>query len=213
MSTSIEKIIECAGSIKDNFIDNTQEDGRIASAIAENPYLNRLQEIIGEKYPRTKFEIKPARSWCDFMVDDQPFNLKITGGKSADNAMNKLAIVYTLTGSFNGVSNTMNMNDMFRAIKNKGIKKERDKNSEYIYLVINKKTLDFICKSILDLKEYKTNPSNILQINWKNEFENKNYVCEDHIEKIDELFLTIKKSEIQRQSTVTELMSWESWNI
>tara|TARA_B100001094_G_scaffold299129_1_gene323570 strand:+ start:722 stop:1363 length:642 start_codon:yes stop_codon:yes gene_type:complete len=213
MTTPIEKISECAASIKDNFIDYTQEDGRLASAIAEKPYLDRLQKITVEKYPNTTFEIKPPRSWCDFMVDEQPFNLKITEGKSADNAMNKLAIVYTLTGSFDGVRNTMNMNEMFQTIKNKGIKKERDKNSEYIYLVINKNSRDFICKSILDLKEYKTNPSNILQINWKNEFENKNYVCENHIEKIDELFLTIKKSEIQRQTTVTELMCWESWNI
>ena len=42
--------------------------------------------------------------------------------------------------------------------------------SEYHYLVVDKNTGAILLKSIIDIHTFKTNPSNIMQINWKHEF-------------------------------------------
>ena len=72
----------------------------------------------------------------------------------------------------------------------------RDKSTEYHYLVKNKINGDVLFKSIFDIHTYISNPSNDLQINWKNEFENIKYKTRDdnYLEKVKELILTIQKS-------------------
>ena len=62
-------------------------------------------------------------------------------------------------------------------------------------MVINKCSNDYIIKSILDISNYKSNPSNILQINWKKEFNTKFLIMDnDYKDKINTLLTVIQKS-------------------
>jgi hypothetical protein len=62
--------------------------------------------------------------------------------------------------------------------------------------VNDKNTKNILFKSIFDIHTYKSNPCNVLQINWKNEFLNEKYSIDDKIyhKKIFELLSTIQKS-------------------
>ena len=63
-------------------------------------------------------------------------------------------------------------------------------------MFINKKDTNILVKSIIDIHTYKSNPSNILQINWQAEFNFIDYVTsdEEYITKITSLFITIQRS-------------------
>jgi len=44
---------------------------------------------------------------------------------------------------------------------------------------VNKSNGNVLFKSLLDIHSYKTNPCNILQINWRHEFDNIDYKTND----------------------------------
>lgn len=167
------------------------KDGRIASALCEQKYLKQFRKEINLINPNIKVYIPSQRAWCDVFVADIPINLKITNG-GTDNAFNKSAIHYTLFGEH---LQQQSFNNWSKVILSSKIAQNRNKNKEYHYLVYNKKTKASIFKSILDIKEYKSSPSNILQINWNNEFRsNYSIKNKNHIAKKLELLKTVQDS-------------------
>jgi hypothetical protein len=180
-------------------LDDNQADGRLGSAIAEGPHLDKMKESFDLKMSRyhlrvnIAFEIAPPREWYDLKVGPFHINLKLTKG-GTDNVFNKRAIVLTVCGVLDGVPKVMNINQMLGHIHRLGVKKIRDIQTEYYYLVVNKQTGESMFKSIIDIHTYVPNSSNTLQINWKHEFIKRDYVCESYEDKIDDLMMTIKTS-------------------
>ena len=163
---------ECS---KINLTYSTEGDGRLTSAIKETEYLTLLEKGLSTNYPKIQFETQPVeRWWWDFRVNNIPFNLKISTG-GTDNAFNKVAIIYTITGK-EVVKRNMNFNLFFKLLQEMPKKTERDEMTEYHYLVVNKNDGRVLLKSILDIYEFKSNPCNYLQINWANEFKHMNYM-------------------------------------
>ena len=180
------------------------DDGRIDSAIKETPFLNEMKRILTTEHPEWDVQISPPRASCDIMVNTIRINLKLTDCKSSDNSMNKPSIFYSITGLTN-YPYSSNGNDFFERIRDAGlvhqIKKQRHKPTEYHYLVKNKLTGDVLLKPIFDIHTYVSNPSNDLQINWKNEFLHADYSLDSgsggdatYMKKVEELLLCIQKS-------------------
>lgn len=191
--TTIDRIIYACSNLNMDF-KSGHKDGRINSAIMEDKLLEKLQSVLNNSYPEIKVDIPTHRFWYDIKIDDIPINLKITSG-GTDNAFNKNAIIYSIIGYdlkfFSG---------SFESLWYKTIiyekKKVRDKTTEYHYLVFDKSSGRFLLKPIFDIHSYTSNPCNILQINWKNEFKNLDYSTkdEDYTTKVISLMKTIQKS-------------------
>ena len=189
---------------KINLCYASTDDGRIVSAVKEKEYLFHLEREMCIIDPEVRVEHPKERFWYDVLIDDIPINLKITTG-GTDNAFNKLAILYTISGSTNYKKNT-NYNEWFKALHECTKKQVRDRTTEYHYLVVDKETGNILLKSILDIHSFKSNPCNILQINWRHEFKEMNYSTpdEEFNQKMVELVKTIQKSIIQAISGMTE---------
>lgn len=194
---------ECA---KINVVFSTEGDGRLDSAMKEKNYLDLLVKGLNTNYPSIPVEIGDARFWYDIRIGTIPINLKLTTG-TTDNAFNKVACITTVLGQEGTVRN-MNYNQFYRALKEGSKKSEREFMSEYHYLVVDKKSAKVLFKSILDIHTYKTNPCNILQINWKKEFENIEYATEpsDFKKKIQELLKSIQASLRQSVESMKEFL-------
>jgi adenine-specific DNA-methyltransferase len=93
----------------------------------------------------------------------------------------------------------MNFNQFHKFINEYKHKTERNYNTEYHYLVVNKNDGQILLKSIFDIHEFKTNPSNILQINWSNELKHIDFVTlnSEFNTKIQQLLKTIQTSVIK----------------
>jgi hypothetical protein len=186
---TIQAIKEACKKTNISFITD-EDDGRLSSAVKEKPYLKALVENLPTGF---KTEMPKARFWYDIIINGIPVNLKLTTGK-ADNAFNKKAVNATLAC---GGSITTNQNTDFNAFYEnlkKCSKNERNLATEYHYLAIHKNTGEILLKPLLDIHSYKTNPSNIMQINWKNEFNNIAYRSPDYKAKVRELLKTIQTS-------------------
>ncbi len=202
-SQLIQMIQKCTESIEIEF--SKKIDGRIDSAIKESEILHQLKEkllIIDSSIEMEICDVK-TRNWYDFAIQKIPFNLKITNG-GTDNVFNKQSIFYSLTG--NVCPNNLNFNQWIKIIQETRHKPKRDQWTEYHFLVIDKCSKRVIIKSILDIHTFKTNPCNIMQINWKNEFKNQTYKCEDFQTKIVEIFQTIQSSLIKEHQTKCEFI-------
>ena len=156
---------------------STAGDGRLCSAADEESYLHLLTAELG---PSHTVEIPKERHWADVFIDGIPFNLKLSSCSSSDNAFNRQAVLFTLTGVLFDKSN-LNFKDMFDHLTTVPWKTVRDKKTEYHYIAVNKKTGDAVVKSILDIHTYVPNAalSNVLQINWKNEFLHRDHAIAD----------------------------------
>ena len=207
--------LEIIQSIKDecakiNLIFSKEGDGRITSAVKEREYLNLLEN--GLKLKGYIFEHQPVdRWWWDFRLNGIPFNLKLTTG-GTDNAFNKVAIIYTISGQEVEKKN-MNYNQFYTVVKDCPKKSGRDHMTEYHYLVVNKDSGDVLLKSILDIHTYKSNPCNDLQINWKNEFKNSEFVAQSFKEKIQELLKTVQTSVRQAMASMKEFADADDFPI
>jgi hypothetical protein len=192
----ISEIESVAASIS---IKKAEGDGRIDSAMKETPFLNEMKRILLEKHPVWEVVISPARASCDIMINSIRINLKLTDCKSSDNSMNKPSIYYSITG-LTTYPYSSTWNDFLDKLKDakhtNQIKKQRHKPTEYHYLVKNKLTGEVLLKPIFDIHTYVSNPSNDLQINWKNEFAHLDYHTDDanYIEKVQSLLVCIQKS-------------------
>lgn len=208
MSLSYNETIELIKTAckKINITFSKSEDGRIDSAIKEKDYLDKLTTTIYDLNKSIKVEIPNARYWYDIKINDIVINLKLTKN-GTDNAFNKQAIIYTITGEISSKT-VMDFKYWFEYICKNGIKENRNRMSEYHYLVVNKETGDILIKSIIDIHTYKSNPSNILQINWKNEFDNIEYKVKEEKfkEKVIELMKTIQKSLKQYYNTIKDVV-------
>lgn len=195
-TTTISEIVAAANAIG---VKKTEGDGRIDSALKEIPFLNELKTRLLENHPNWDIVISPPRASCDVMINGLRINLKMTDCKSSDNSMNKPAIYYSITG-LTTYPYSSNWNDfldkLLEAKTTNQIKNQRDKSSEYHYLVKNKITGDVLMKPIFDIHSYISNPSNDLQINWKNEFANSEYKTDDasYLMKVRSLLTCIQKS-------------------
>lgn len=192
---------ECA---KINISFSKEGDGRLTSAIKETEYLALLKQHINDNFPHFTIEIPKERFWYDIKINQIPINLKITVG-GTDNAFNKVAIIYTISGQDTAKKN-MNYNQWFKYIQDAPKKTTRNKSTEYHYLVVHKDTGQILLKSILDIHTYKTNPCNILQINWNNEFKYIDSCIQDsHFKlKIKKLLQTVQNSLNQFISSMNE---------
>jgi hypothetical protein len=168
-------------------------DGRITSAVTEKPYLDKLESGLKAIYPSFTIVRPKERFWYDIEINSIPINLKLTTGKT-DNAFNKRSIVASISCSGASITQNTNFNTLYDALKKCEKANERNPFTEYHYLAVHKNTGTILLKSILDIHTYKSNPSNILQINWDNEFKHIDYECEDFKEKRKELLKTIQTS-------------------
>ena len=166
-------------------------DGRLDSAVNENMYLRNISHFIQSEYTNIDIVVPNVRFWYDIKINNIPFNLKLSSG-GTDNAFSKSSIIYTLLGT--EYSKKVNYNDWINIIKNGSIKKTRNRLTEYHYITIFKNSGDFLVKSLIDIHTYKSNPSNILQINWKNELKNEEYETINYSEKIKEMLKTVQNS-------------------
>lgn len=192
-------IAEIEAAAKSISVKKTNGDGRIDSAIKETPFLNEMKLLLLEKHPEWDIIISPPRAACDIMINSIRINLKLTDCKSSDNSVNKPSIYYSITGltTYPYSSNWNEFLDRLTEAKTTNhIKKQRHKPSEYHYLVKNKLTGDVMMKPIFDIHTYVSNPSNDLQINWKNEFVSYAYHTEDeeYENKVKSLVKCIQKS-------------------
>lgn len=180
------------------------EDGRITSAVKEVEYLDQLEQRLLESNPDFRIERPKARHWYDVRINDIPINLKLTTG-GTDNAFNKVAIVYSISGE-EIVKKNMNFNKWFEYLKGVSKKVVRDRASEYHYLVLNKESGELLFKSIFDIHSYKSNPCNDMQINWAQEFLHLDHKTgdEDYKNKVRELLKTVQKSVKQLISSMSE---------
>lgn len=174
-------------------------DGRIDSANKEAFFLNEMQRIILTQHPDWNVCITPPRADCDFIVNSVRINLKLTDCKTADNSVNKRAIYFSITGDTNyPTSSNWNefLHELQKAKAENRIKTNRDRATEYHYLVKNKITGEVLFKPIFDIHRYVSNASNDLQINWKKEFQNADYVTADaeYVKKVGELLVCIQTS-------------------
>lgn len=180
-------------------IKKAECDGRIDSAMKETPFLEELKRILLTKHPDWDVVISPPRAPCDIMINSIRINLKLTDCKSADNSVNKPSIYYSITGltTYPTSSNWNQFLEWLLDAKQKGhIKKERHRPTEYHYLVKNKLTGTVLLKPIFDIHTYVSNPSNDLQINWKNEFAHAEYQTADgdYLKKVQDLLLCLQTS-------------------
>ena len=97
---------------KINLSYSKKGDGRLTSAVKEKEYLNLLEVGLKANHPTVRFEHQPAeRWWWDCRIQGIPINLKLTTG-GTDNAFNKVAIIYSITGTEITKKN-MNYNTFF----------------------------------------------------------------------------------------------------
>ena len=172
-------------------------DGRIVSAVSETMYLKHLQENLPKDIDIT---IPGIRCWYDIMINKIPINLKITTG-GTDNVFNKCAVVYTLTGIEH--KNIKTFNRMYELLGS--IKKTRVPETEYHFMVVNKTDGQVIIKSLINV-EYKSNPVNIIQVNWKNEFKHAE-LQREYSKQVEVLLETIQKSLRQYQSSFDKFIA------
>ena len=196
---TISAIRAACATIRMSFGSSSGSDGRIESSVKEGPYLAALKAALG---PGHKVEISPPRYWHDVLIDDIPFNLKLTECASADNMFDKVAIHYTLTAQVLTKKN-MNFDTWWSALVGATKKAVRDPMTEYHFIVIDKRSGAALVKSLIDIHCYKRNPCNILQIGWANEFAHADYAVasEDYRAKVRELLGTVQASLLQRRAS------------
>jgi hypothetical protein len=199
MASYNETISEVTRIAKLISVQRTGNDGRIDSAMKEGPYLEEMKRQLLELHPTWLIVISPPRASCDVMINTIRINLKLTDCKSSDNSVNKPSIFYSIT-SLTTYPYSSNWNEFLERLeeakKNNQIKKNRDLPTEYHYLVKNKLTGDVLLKPIFDIHTYVSNASNDLQINWKHEFTNLDYVTQEdqYVKKVESLLHAIQKS-------------------
>lgn len=199
MSNYDEIIAETLRVAKSIPLKRSTGDGRIDSAVKEEPFLEELKQKLLVEHSTWDIIISPPRAACDIMINGIRINLKLTDCKSADNSVNKPSIYFSITGGTDyPYSSTWNDfgNKLKIGFETNTIKKTRDRTTEYHYLVKNKLTGDVLLKPIFDIHTYVSNPSNDLQISWKKEFDHISEVTkdEDYQEKMLSLVECIQKS-------------------
>lgn len=153
---------------ENKFIANTDfKDGRINSVKDEDTIINML-----EKSELNEYIVKQGiRKVADivFKINDEliHFNIKTTDGKSADNIFSKLGTLIAFTDiDSNKLKSSITWNNFTDELFNNCKETSRD----YYYLVVDKINSRVMIRGLKELNTIKTNPSNILQVEWYKEF-------------------------------------------
>jgi hypothetical protein len=174
-----------------------EDDGRLDSKVKEKTYLMKLKDVMKTNYPKVQFIIEKDRTTRDFRVNGLPINLKLTTGKSTDNAWSKQGIIHTFIGK--EINYNANMNLVHEYLHKYPWRTSREYMNEYHYLVVFKDSGKVILKSILDVYNIKPNPTNIFQIHWGKELDSQ--VEFDVYEAQQRVFNVIQTSVIQKMET------------
>ena len=152
-----------------NISENVQGEGRVGSSLDEGT----IKKILfNSKFKDYILDEKP-RKFGDMVILDYDgvtrhyVNIKTTIG-STDNCFSKAGIVYTFTDLMDSdIPKSMNFKKMNELIKKHGKDiPERD----YWFLCVNKKnSSEILIRGAKQINCWKSNPSNILQIDWKKE--------------------------------------------
>lgn len=202
---TLEAIRQAASTVIISY--SHDEDGRITSAVKEKEFLTKLRDALG---PQFKFEINPPRAFWDFSVNGIRIDLKLTKMKTSDNSFNKKSFMFTWSG-VEPPKKDGNMNDVLNFIKAQPRAEKRDPLTEYHYLVVDKETGGVLLKSLVDIHTYKINcaPGNIMQINWNNELNNKDYIAPDRGAKMLELMKLIQESCRKMCDNMNEFVNYD----
>ena len=140
------------GSLKD--------EGSVKKALRESPY---KQFVLGENARKFGDIIVVGEDGCEYVV-----NIKTSLGGS-DNCFSKAGIVYALTNlSADNIPRSMNYNKMKQLIEEN--KTDIPPWKDYYFLCIDKDNAsNVMIRGAKQIANWKTNPSNVLQINWKKE--------------------------------------------
>lgn len=147
-------------------------EGRVASLKDEEVVTN----IILNDATLNKFVKKPPpRSCGDILVHTngcwQPVNVKTTKG-TVDNATSKKGIVFSFTSlELSEIPDSLDDKKMFDMIRSN---KKEVEGKDYWYLTLNKKNMSEVrAYGLKQIKNWKSNPSNELQINWEKQWQDK----------------------------------------
>ena len=157
-------------------MSNEGLDGRIGSI-----YLSTLVIELLNKKGFVIEEARNARDWYSIIVHDPttgvriPCKITISGGGS-DNFSNKHAILYSCTDlGIEDIPKVLSYDDMFHYVR-KNVRRQRDPAEEYYMIYLHKTKPVVAVRSLCDIKYFRANPSNHLQINWNKEIK---YRAED----------------------------------
>lgn len=162
-----QKIIETLS--KNRFIANTDsKDGRINSVKDEDDIVDILLNSELKDYIVIQGIRKVADVIFDIGTEKVYFNIKTTNGKSADNIFSKLGTLIAFTDiDEKDLKNSISWNEFTELLINNSKETDRD----YYYLVVDKNNGRVMIRGLKELNTIKSNPSNILQMEWYKEFD------------------------------------------
>ena len=163
----IQKFLE---SKKIKCHENIEGEGRFGSLMDEGT----LKKDLLEEFPNIVFD-QPPRALGDLLFKDdennliQPINIKTSLG-GTDDAFSKGGFVYALTTLRVDIEKEIPKRMSFQEMKDL-IDKYRCDNpmKDYWYLCVDKKSCSVFVRGAKQINHWKVNPSNVLQINWKQE--------------------------------------------
>lgn len=170
------KIIECIKN-SDLKLYKESKDGRVNSITDEKIIINYLKSSEVGKYVIDDSELNfknIERKVGDMYLKDpnnnEPIviNIKTSNGKSADNVFSKLGLLIAFTDiPLNNLPKSINWEKMTNLL----LENRKEVFRDYYYLYVDKNnTKNCLIRGMKKINQYKTNPSNILQINWENEY-------------------------------------------
>lgn len=176
-------------------LSNINQDWRINSSINEGKIVNIINTHFDIIIPR-------GRERFDFAIQTGdpteffPVNIKISDTTNYDNLNCKLWIYYALTGRLPNFPNETSRENFLTNLK----KNLNDNNSDYYFLVINKKNLsDIILNSLKWLKSITPNWNNLPFQCKRNE--NRNYIKRNFNE-AKNFILTTFWTSIQKRASI-----------
>lgn len=154
---------------KDKFIANTiSKDGRINSVKDEDDIKDILLNSELHDYIISQDIRKVADIIFDINGKKYYFNIKTTNGKSADNIFSKIGTLLAFTNiDENNLKNAISWNKFTELLFSNLKETDRD----YYYLVVDKNSGRVMIRGLKELNIIKSNPSNILQMEWYKEFD------------------------------------------
>lgn len=196
MSNIPSILTDLSSYLKENKIvaETRDNDGRINSKLDEANVVQKLKEKFGSIIQEV-----PKRMAGDVLVVDgsntHVVNVKTTTCQAPDNAYSANGFLLAFTNIlYTDIAGSINFAKWSKYITANKVETERD----YWFLVINKNTGDAMVRGLKKIVNCKSNPSNIFQIEWGNEFKTAepqrtfeeswnhiiiNTVCESYIKK------------------------------
>ena len=180
-------------------------DGRLASALSEDSVYEWAEGVLdGSDF--TVGEQPPIRYWYDMVIKKGdkmfPINIKITGGRTADNVSSKEGLFYALTGLDPKKSSINTWEKYINAIT---ANLNPDSETDYYFLVVFKETNEILFTSLKNIQTLTPNGNNLpFQCNWG---KNKTMTTRDEKTQVKYLQKVFLQSYIKRAPGLEYLMS------